>query len=360
MRKSTRARNLGAAAALALVAALLTAIAFGAILVAGWRGFGPSGTGPLAFVNAGRVVVLDDLADQHAPRHDLGPVPGTTGCCWLSWSPDGRRLLVNSDSVIDIVNADGSGTKTIVRDARIEGAAVWSPTGNAIVASMAVNNILQLVAIDPTTGRQTQLTHEKDYARSPSFSPDGRQIAFSAETPSTKDGLFVINADGSGQRLVATLEMTNATLDPQHGWAPDGSRIAVTVAAKTFAQGAVSLTSVVTVATGSSRPVSIPPRTFARDAAWSPLGDRVAFYSLSADRSTTDVWLVDADGQGATKVATDVGFFLWSPDGKRLLLAREAVNGVFGRVTTIAIDGTDERTVAVQGVLSGAAWGAPR
>jgi Tol biopolymer transport system component len=55
--------------------------------------------------------------------------------------------------------------------------------------------------------------------RNPSWSPDGTRIAFDRGQPSSTRDLYVVNADGTGDTLLAT-----AGHDPT--WSPDGSEVA--------------------------------------------------------------------------------------------------------------------------------------
>ncbi len=57
----------------------------------------------------------------------------------------------------------------------------------------------------------------------PSWSPDGRQIAYSGTTAEQQNGdIFVINADGTGQRQ---LTHTDDVDESAPAWSPDGQRI---------------------------------------------------------------------------------------------------------------------------------------
>ena len=138
--------------------------------------------------------------------------------------------------------------------------------------------------------------------QSPVWSPDGRRIAF----VSRRDGkaLYVMNADGSGLRIVARVRQLAAP-----AWSPDGRRIA-------FQGGRdrQSLALYVVNADGSGQ------RTLARRGnapAWSPDGRRIAFLSV------TKLYVVNADGSGH-RTLTRVGngrtaSLAWSPDGRKLL-----------------------------------------
>ena len=56
-----------------------------------------------------------------------------------------------------------------------------------------------LYTSDPDGSRLTQLTHDASIERTPSWSPDGRQIVYSTETD---PGVFVMAADAPTFRIV--------------------------------------------------------------------------------------------------------------------------------------------------------------
>ena len=63
----------------------------------------------------------------------------------------------------------------------------------------------------------TRLTSNSGLNGSPSWSPDGRQIAFSSNRDGTHK-IYIMNADGSNQHAIAER-------GTQPSWSPDGSKI---------------------------------------------------------------------------------------------------------------------------------------
>jgi Tol biopolymer transport system component len=143
--------------------------------------------------------------------------------------------------------------------------------------------------------------------RSPVWSPNGRRIAF----VSRRDGkaLYVMNADGSGLRVVARVERLATP-----AWSPDGQRIAFK-GRRDGHSGAIYIVN----ADGSGQ------RTLARRGnapAWSPDGRRIAFVS------GVKLYVANADGSGHRTLTRlrgggDVASLAWSPDGQRLLFLVE-------------------------------------
>ncbi len=133
-------------------------------------------------------------------------------------------------------------------------------------------------------------------ARQPTWSPDGKRIAFQ----SNHDGIFrvwTINADGSSPKALTTDDFEGR----EPAWAPTGDRIAFTsersgkfdIWEKDLATGA--LTRRTTAPGGNSR------------ASWSPDGKEIVY--VSDRRGGTGVYVVDAQGQERQAAKADVFSF---------------------------------------------------
>jgi TolB protein len=123
-------------------------------------------------------------------------VPHTDGGEYPSWSPDGDRIVFNSnltgDHVMYIVDVDGS--HLVDLSSVGEGWQVdWSPDGRSILFSSHrdhPDDYTDIYVMRPDGSGVERLTDARAYT--PAWSPDGSYVVFSAP------GLFVMRADGSG------------------------------------------------------------------------------------------------------------------------------------------------------------------
>jgi Tol biopolymer transport system component len=146
----------------------------------------------------------------------------------------------------------------------------------------------------------------------PAWSPNGRKLAFVRGSTKQND-IFTVNANGKGRR-----RLTNRRgVDTQPVWSPNGRKIA-------FASGTVRLPYIFTMKAdgrGRKRLTSGAGR-FEVEPAWSPNGRTIAF----TKGPFRDVFAVNASGRGerqltGTPNSADPFFDFqpdWSPDGRKI------------------------------------------
>lgn len=181
-------------------------------------------------------------------------------------------------------------------------------------------------------------------ARAPSWSPDGRFVAFA------RGGKIVV-ADARG-RIVRRFGSLGA--DP--AWSPDGSRIA-------YAAGAPASRIVVASRSGRTLTSISTGRNVASGPTWSPNSRRLAYAEqLDIDRSSQPgsnrVFVVNADGSDRRLLVASAAEPAWSPDGSRIAyIAYASPLADAGQVAVIGIDGAGARRVT-SGVVpeAGPAW----
>lgn len=164
------------------------------------------------------------------PGEDVTPV----------WSPDGTQVAFASTrgggdkEDIWVVRADGTGLRNVTNNPAGDSHPSWSPDGRMIVFCSTrgdgVNDDIYVINVDGS-GLRRLTDNGPDWDTFPSFSPDGRKILFRRllRRPAddgaemlTNSEIMVMNSDGTG--------VINLTHDPSFdgwpSWSPDGRRIA--------------------------------------------------------------------------------------------------------------------------------------
>ena len=165
-------------------------------------------------------------------------------------------------------------------------------------------------------GHTTRLTNSfSDF--NPALSADGRRLAFQRYGGTNYGDLYVMNADGSNV-VLREYDFHSPS------WSPDGRQLAV-AKGQCFYHCAIYVLSADD--DGSS------PKAIATDAArpaWSPDGTTIAFVSLSGDDGYHALHVMNPDGSDVFVIsprdAGSIGRPSWSPDGTQIAFSK-CING---------------------------------
>ena len=138
-----------------------------------------------------------------------------------AWSPNGRRIAFALRDSLAVVNADGSHPHVLRAGPRGSGPGFpsWSPDGRKLVFLSTPGSpghyVAEVWTINADGSGAKRLYRSaccvESYAP-PIWSPNGRQIAFSAYPPG---GTFEVNADGTGLRRISPTDSLSLSWQPR-------------------------------------------------------------------------------------------------------------------------------------------------
>ena len=231
----------------------------------------------------------------------------------------------------------------------------WSPDGSKMLFQSDRDGDIEIFVFDEATNRVTQLTSnrvEDQYASWSPVMPDGTlRILFQRVGKSGSD-LWTMNADGSGQRLLYASKKD----DHQAAWSPLGNQIAFTSAMDGDADVYllnVALSGGVVSAVGAPRNMTNHSAGADFSPDYAPSGAELVFVREPGSRlealGNSSLWRLRADGSGETFVIDHQLIDKqadWSPDGTTLAFV-SATNGTDATwdIWTVGIDGTGIRRI---------------
>jgi TolB protein len=275
-------------------------------------------------------------------------IPTVAGGIDLS-SLTGRIVFDNSEDIY-VMNADGTNVQQLTKNPGPEFDPMWSPDGKRIVyrdSHRGPNQDDEIYVMNADGSGQTNLTNNPANDWGPAWLPDGTKIAFNSMRTGNKPQVFVMNADGSGVKQLTEQEAEYPT------WSPDGSQIAFMSFLPDYEIYRMNADG-----SGLTRLTNAP----GEDGwpAWSPDGKKIVFESARDDCSISnrpdcgrsgdigpffDLWIMNADGSGQTRLTQISGqFSAWSPDGRYIVF--NSLGGLY----VMRPDGSDITHLPISGV----------
>jgi Tol biopolymer transport system component len=286
----------------------------------------PRQNGEILFSNGRLYLMRPDGSHQR---------PITRGVGDASLSPDGKRIAFAGGPAgvcsvrLFVMRADGALVRPLTEGGQdpampstCYGRPTWSPDGKRI-AFTATGDVgyasIWEMNIDGTGRRQLTYRngiHEGD-DRDPAWSPDGKTIAFDRGYPPT---LWLMDADGSNKYPLTTAShRCDGAEWPD--WSPDGQSIAFVRDCKPPPGGGIErwrdIYLIRPEGSDLRRLTHADARAWANDSpAWSPDGKRIVFSRLvrrSRYDDFADIYVMNADGTRQKRLTRPGGSPDWGP-----------------------------------------------
>ena len=232
---------------------------------------------------------------------------------------------------IYVMDADGANLQRLTNHPDGDFHPSWSPDGKWIAFLSRRDQVrskhgiaAEIYVMDAGGGNPQRLTNDLHDDYHPSWSPDGKQIAFASVRDGNTD-IYVIDADGGNEQRLTN----NPLYDYSPSWSPDGERIVFIARREGHFRKDFDLTYEIYVmdADGGNQQKLTENRRNDFSPSWSPDGKRIAFASdRKGDFVNWEIYVMDADGgneQRLTENRHDDWFPFWSPDGERIAFRSE-------------------------------------
>jgi len=287
---------------------------------------------------------------------------------WPAWSPEGTRIAFSgydhegsssgggANYDVYIMNVDGSDLHNLTKSpddvarGASQGPPVWSPDGTTLAFEGDDGKTDGLYVINADgTGFQRIAD-----GGSPEWSPDGTRILFTMGV-SHGSNLYTVAPDGA-----AVAQLTDSPgWDQQPSWSPDGTRIA-------FERSDGEANSVFVMASDGSneREVFQEKGVYPNQPLWSPDGTQLLFEAYTKTAAGNyDLYIVNADGSGSTDLTPTMDRAenapVWSPDGTMIAFratTQLTVDTADYQVFSIRPDGTHEERLTTDQSGYSLAW----
>ncbi len=251
----------------------------------------------------------------------------------MKGTPFRRGLRGAKPAVLHLLNAATGRVRRLSAGRGAHLTPSWSPDGRFIAFSDGSGEIN---VVRGAGGASRQLTHNAIPDISPAWSPDGKRLAFleqerQGNTTVVRTDVMSMNSDGSGLRKLTTAPLPSLTLS----WSHDSAWVV-------FTAGAVGTSDLMAININTGVRKQLTHDGSSRNGVFSRDGRQIAFVRGVANHY--QLAIMEADGSGVHVVRstrTPLRQPAWSPNGRWLVVV--AGSGTASHLELVSSDGSQHR-----------------
>ncbi|MEZ5550643.1 MAG: hypothetical protein R3E82_07135 [Pseudomonadales bacterium] len=251
--------------------------------------------------------------------------------------PQELLFLAQDDGDLELFVAElGSKAATqLTSNHRDEASPSWSPDGKLIAYASAESNNYDIYTIAPDGSNRRQITRDSGNELQPAWSPDGRELAYLGVREGRMTPLVVNLASGKTRVLGPVTGEANGIY-----WSPDGKFVAIPERV-----GHQHKRLLIMPADGSGTGFGVADEAGMEvlRLAWSPDSTRIAFSAFR--KPSVDVYVADVTSGLVAQLTDDPSIDtepVWSPDGLKLAFVSSRDRGTENQLYLMNPDGSDQ------------------
>ncbi len=241
------------------------------------------------------------------------------------------QSLKEDNFILYRISVDGAKPHEVLKEFMPARQPAWSPNGKYLafvaddkspVIGISYNNqspsyYSQIYIVSADGSNIQQITKGPGYKSHPTWSPDGRYIAFTGGDPELSSDIYSMDARGGDFK---NLTNGDGGRYDYPEWSPDGKRIVY----QAFANNENWEIFVMKVDGSDPQQLTSEKNGWNWQPSWSPDGKRIAFASNRTD--SWDIYVMNADGSEVEPLTQDKFYDVfpdWSPDGHLIVFSSD-------------------------------------